>query len=185
MSAVISDPDARRRILAGTASMAAVGGAVGLNVAILRNLQPIARHTLTMSANWTLCSLFFFTTREALLAEQRSRNHTLHLRMSQTRSSDEMFSSVIAGGLTGGMLAFISRGRRQSAITGAAFFAAVAAAGQFAYTKANQRRQQMIISRMHSGSVSEPQMPENKQDEEEEKQQQSTSIVSRLRRAVA
>ncbi|KAJ1838476.1 hypothetical protein LPJ73_007067, partial [Coemansia sp. RSA 2703] len=156
MSALLADRDARRRILTGTAAMAVVGSAVGLNVAILRDLQPITRHTLTMSANWAFCSLFFLTTREALLAEQRSRNDTLHLRMSQTRTSDEMFSSVIAGGLTGGMLAFISRGRRQSAITGAAFFAAVAAAGQFAYTKANHRRQQMILSRMQPDSVSEP-----------------------------
>ncbi|KAJ2776710.1 hypothetical protein GGI15_004765 [Coemansia interrupta] len=85
------------------------------------------------------------------------------------------------------MLAFISRGRRQSAITGAAFFAAVAAVGQFAYTKANQRRQQMIIGRMQMAGGLEAQPAEGKAgyNEEEEEVQQSTSLVSRLRRAVA
>ncbi|KAJ2557310.1 hypothetical protein GGH12_006209, partial [Coemansia sp. RSA 1822] len=75
------DPAARRRVLWGTLGLGGLGAAIGLNIAILKNLQPIARHTLTMSANWTIYGLFFLTTREMLLAEQYGKNRDLRLQV--------------------------------------------------------------------------------------------------------
>ncbi|KAJ2719048.1 hypothetical protein GGI07_005456 [Coemansia sp. Benny D115] len=197
MVAIFEDRGARNRIVWGTLGLAAAGSVVGLNVAILRNLQPIRRHTLTMSANWALCGFFFLTTREALLVEQRQKNDTLNLRISQTRDSDEMFSSAIAGGLTGGILAFISRGKKSSAITGAMFFGALGALGQFIYTKANHRRQQIIIEKMllaehpktrsslSAGPLSVKEEASGDGASESNADSESGSIVARMRRALS
>ncbi|KAJ2427491.1 hypothetical protein IWW41_003835, partial [Coemansia sp. RSA 2522] len=121
------DPAARRRVLWGTLGLGGLGAAIGLNIAILKNLQPIARHTLTMSANWTIYGLFFLTTREMLLAEQYGKNRDLRLQVSQTRDADKMFSSTMAGMLTGGMLALVVRRTRRAAVSGALFFGAISA----------------------------------------------------------
>ncbi|KAI7823415.1 hypothetical protein BX661DRAFT_186555 [Kickxella alabastrina] len=183
MSAILGDRNARKRIILGTLGLGAAGGAIGLNVAILKNLQPIARHTATMAGNWSLCGLFFFTTREALLAEQREKNQAMNLRISQTRENDEMFSSALAGALTGGTLAFISRGRRKSVVSGAVFFGLVAVIGQFAFTKFNHRRQQIIIREMAAENKTKQQgniAVETADDEAE-----SMSIIARVRRAVS
>ncbi|KAJ2693595.1 hypothetical protein H4R19_005998 [Coemansia spiralis] len=137
-----------RRVAWGTAGAGAVGGAVGLNLAILRNLQPIQKHTATMAGNWALFGMLFLTTRELLLAEQTTKNDHLQLRISHTRDHDEMFSSTVAGALTGGTLSFIARRSRAAAATGAVFFAAAAATGQFAVARLNRYRQQRIIRHM-------------------------------------
>ncbi|KAJ2807367.1 hypothetical protein H4R21_000509 [Coemansia helicoidea] len=121
-------------------------------MAVLRNLQPIQRHTLTMAGNWALFGMLFVTARELLLAEQARKNDDLHLRMSQTRGADEMFSSTVAGALTGGALSFAARRSRIAAASGAVFFAAAAAAGQLAVTRLNRYRQQRIIDSMDVGS---------------------------------
>ncbi|KAJ1839916.1 hypothetical protein LPJ70_004875 [Coemansia sp. RSA 2708] len=171
----ISDKQARNRVIWGTAGMGALGAAIGLNLAILKNLQPITRHTLTMSANWTIYGLFFMTTREMLLAEQRGKNDDLKLRLSQTRDADELFSSTVAGVLTGGMLSFVVRRTRAAAVSGALFFGAVSAAGQLSYTALNRRRQQWIIRKMGLETTAA----------EEEKPDESMSLAARIRRAVA
>ncbi|KAJ2003683.1 hypothetical protein GGI04_002884 [Coemansia thaxteri] len=151
-----ADRDARRRVLWGTVGLGATGAAVGLNIAILRNLQPIRRHALTMAANWSLYGLFFLATREALLSEQRQKSRSLQLRPSlSTRERDEMFSSVVAGGLTGGILAFITRGRRAAVFSGVGFFALLSAAGQYTYTALNRRRRELILREL-AGPLAKP-----------------------------
>ncbi|KAJ1919327.1 hypothetical protein LPJ71_001549, partial [Coemansia sp. S17] len=73
MSFLLKDRDARKRILWGTAGLGVAGAAIGLNLAILRNLQPIRRHALTMATNWSLYGLFFLTNREAILHERLAK----------------------------------------------------------------------------------------------------------------
>ncbi|KAJ1747543.1 hypothetical protein GGH19_004556 [Coemansia sp. RSA 1807] len=169
------DPAARRRVLWGTLGLGGLGAAIGLNIAILKNLQPIARHTLTMSANWTIYGLFFLTTREMLLAEQYGKNRDLRLQVSQTRDADKMFSSTMAGMLTGGMLALVVRRTRRAAVSGALFFGAISAVGQLTYTALNHRRQQWIIRKMGYSTTAET----------EPKPDESMSLAARLRRAVS
>ncbi|KAI8319649.1 hypothetical protein GQ54DRAFT_318462 [Martensiomyces pterosporus] len=138
-----------------------------------------------MAANWSLYGLFFLTTRETLLLEQRAKGDYMHLRFSQTRDSDEMFSSVVAGGLTGGVLAFITRGRR-AVFSGVGFFALVSAVGQFSYTRMNRRRQEIILQGQQlenegkSGSEGVATSMQHKNEEEEE----SSSLIAKIRRAV-
>lgn len=107
---------------------------IGLNLAILRNLQPIRRHALTMSLNWSMYGLFFWTTRELLISEQPNPS--------------EMFSSTVAGAMTGGILAFISRAQKRAVISGALLFAAMSAAGQVVFSMANSKRQAMIVEKL-------------------------------------
>ncbi|KAJ2492601.1 hypothetical protein IWW37_001356 [Coemansia sp. RSA 2050] len=146
MSSVLNDRDARKRILWGTAGLGMVGAAIGLNIAILRNLQPIRRHALTMAANWSLYSLFFLTNREALLHERLAKKEYLHLRpLLSARETDEMFSSVVAGGVTGGILSLVSFGRRAAIFSGIGFFALVSAVGQYSFTLFNRWRREKIL----------------------------------------
>ncbi|KAJ2745634.1 hypothetical protein GGI20_002017 [Coemansia sp. BCRC 34301] len=149
MSFFLDDRDVRRRILWGTAGLGVAGAAIGLNIAILRNLQPVRRHALTMSANWSLYGLFFLTNREALLHERLSKKESLHLRpLLSARETDEMFSSVIAGGITGGILSLITFGRRAAIFSGIGFFALVSAAGQYSFTLWNRWRRERILRDM-------------------------------------
>ncbi|KAJ1643524.1 hypothetical protein LPJ64_004702 [Coemansia asiatica] len=175
-ASILANRDARNRIILGTLGFGAIGGAIGLNIAILRNLQPIARHTLTMAANWSLTGLFFLTTREALLLEQHtSRRPTF----SVAREHDQMFSSVLAGGLTGGILNFVARGNKKAFVSGALGFSVLAAGGQCLFTLANRKRQQIIVDRI---------MAENKslqQEQESVLADESNSLVARLRRALS
>ncbi|KAJ2776604.1 hypothetical protein H4R18_005583 [Coemansia javaensis] len=137
-----------RRVAWGAGAAGAAGAAVGLNVAIVRNLQPIARHALTMGANWALLGAAFVAAREALLAEQAAKNARLRLRAAQTRAGDELFSSAVAGAVAGAALAFAARRTRAAAATGAVAFGALAAAAQAALTAANDARQTRILRRM-------------------------------------
>ncbi|KAJ2826349.1 hypothetical protein IWW50_002402 [Coemansia erecta] len=168
------DPDARSRVLWGTLGLGSLGAAIGLNIAILKNLQPITRHTLTMSANWTIYGLFFLTTREMLLAEQYDKNKELRVHGSRTRYADELFSSSVSGMLTGGVLAAVVRRTKGAAVSGALFFGAVSAVGQVVYSALWQRRQQWIIRRMGYDT-----------GEGESEADVSMSIAARLRRAVS
>ncbi|KAJ1822289.1 hypothetical protein LPJ56_000880 [Coemansia sp. RSA 2599] len=179
---ILTDRDARNRIILGTLGFGAIGGALGLNIAILRNLQPISRHTLTMATNWSLTGLFFLTTREALLSEQTTRpRDTAAARLSATREHDQMFSSILAGGLTGGVLNFVARGSRKSFVSGALGFAVLAAGGQYAYTLANRRRQQIIVDKImkERGGAAEEEAVEGATADE------GASVVARLRRALS
>ncbi|KAJ2863181.1 hypothetical protein GGH94_003766 [Coemansia aciculifera] len=149
MSFLLKDRDARKRILWGTAGLGVAGAAIGLNLAILRNLQPIRRHALTMATNWSLYGLFFLTNREALLHERLTKKESLHLRpLLSARETDEMFSSVVAGGITGGILSFITFGRRAAIFSGIGFFALVSAAGQYSFTVWNRWRRERILRDM-------------------------------------
>ncbi|KAJ2808754.1 hypothetical protein H4R20_000669 [Coemansia guatemalensis] len=177
---IFGDQHARRRILWGTVGLGSIGAVVGLNLAILRNLQPIRRHTLTMAANWTVYGVFFFTTREALLAEQKQKNEELHLRHSQTRDSDELFSSAISGALTGSVLGFIARRTRAAAVSGALLFSAVSAAGQMTFTAFNRRRQLWIIQKMGLAKAKEEEKVEGSVENKE-----SSSVAARLRRMLS
>ncbi|KAJ2525349.1 hypothetical protein GGI11_000100 [Coemansia sp. RSA 2049] len=150
MSTVLHDKHARRRILLSTAGLAAAGGVIGLNIAILKNLQPIYKHTLTMTANWAVYGVFFFTVRETLLYDQKQRGEALDLQFSLTRDHDEMYSSLCSGMVTGGTLSFIARRTKGAAFSGALFFGLVSAAGQFLYTRMNRRRQAIILERLAS-----------------------------------
>ncbi|KAJ1959580.1 hypothetical protein GGI12_004264 [Dipsacomyces acuminosporus] len=136
-----------------------------------------------MATNWSLCGLFFLTTREALLQEQKQKNQQLHLRFSQTRDNDEMFSSVIAGGLTGGILAFISRGRG-AIFSGVGLFAFVSAVGQYSYTRMNRRRQQIILDNLTKQGTTAEDYEKKEQKEEEEGDEESDSIIAKIRRAL-
>ncbi|KAJ2030788.1 hypothetical protein GGI03_005523 [Coemansia sp. RSA 2337] len=149
MSFLLKDRDARKRILWGTAGLGVAGAAIGLNLAILRNLQPIRRHALTMATNWSLYGLFFLTNREAILHERLAKKESLHLRpLLSARETDEMFSSVVAGGITGGILSFITFGRRAAIFSGIGFFAVVSAAGQYSFTVWNRWRREKILRDM-------------------------------------
>ncbi|KAI9471088.1 hypothetical protein LPJ78_001527 [Coemansia sp. RSA 989] len=161
---VLGESNAQKRILWGTFGMGATGALVGLNLAILKNLQPIARHTLTMSANWTLYGLLFLSTRELLLAEQHAKPH-------RTRSADQLFSSTCAGALTGSSLAFVRRRTKAAAASGALFFGAVSLAGQWLLIKVNQKRQQLIMQKMGIGIA-------------REEEDRSSSWAARFRRFV-
>ncbi|PIA14400.1 hypothetical protein COEREDRAFT_82796 [Coemansia reversa NRRL 1564] len=130
-----------------------------------------------MATNWSMYGIFFFTTREALLAEQKDKNEKYNLRQSQTRDSDELFSSAISGGLTGGLLGFIARNTKAAAVSGALLFSTISAVGQMSFTAVNHRRQQWIIRKMGLDSSNE----ENQQEEEIK----SSSLAARLRRMVS
>ncbi|KAJ2326947.1 hypothetical protein GGI00_004598 [Coemansia sp. RSA 2681] len=102
-----------------------------------------------MSANWSLYGLFFLTNREAILHERLAKRESLHLRpLLSARETDEMFSSVVAGGITGGILSFISYGRRAAIFSGIGFFALVSAAGQYSFTLWNRWRRERILRDM-------------------------------------
>ncbi|KAI9502683.1 hypothetical protein GGI25_003538 [Coemansia spiralis] len=174
MVAVFEDRQARRRILWGTLGLATLGGAIGLNYSILKHLQPIPRHTLTMAANWATFGLVFFSIRESLLVEQQAKNKPLDLRFSITRDHDEMFSSITSGFVTGATLSFITRRTKNAAVTGALFFSVMAGVGQFAYTKINRKRQRVILDKMESSET--PRVLDLVRSDE------STSLVARLRR---
>ncbi|KAJ2403049.1 hypothetical protein GGI23_000268 [Coemansia sp. RSA 2559] len=148
MATAFHDRKARKRILWGTVGLATVGSVIGLNMAILKNLQPIRRHTLTMAANWAVYGLFFFGMRETLLHEQQQRGQSMELRFSLTRDHDELFSSIVSGALAGGTLAFIARKTKGAAASGALFFGLASGAGQLAYTLLNRRRQAVILQKM-------------------------------------
>ncbi|KAJ2851055.1 hypothetical protein IWW36_001402 [Coemansia brasiliensis] len=169
---VLGDSSAQKRILWGTFGMSATGALVGLNLAILKNLQPISRHTLTMSANWALYGLLFLSTRELLLAEQHDKNLALNLPDSRTRAADQLFSSTFAGAFTGSSLALVRRRTKAAAASGALFFGAVSLVGQWAVIKINQKRQQWIMQKM--GLLPQPNASSD----------QSTSWAARFRRAV-
>ncbi|KAJ2636502.1 hypothetical protein GGF40_002960 [Coemansia sp. RSA 1286] len=189
MTNILVDRDARNRIILGTLGFGAIGGAIGLNIAILRNLQPIAKHTTTMAANWSLCGLFFLTTREALLLEQNTKNTTAAaaassaavVRPSLMREHDQMFSSVLAGGFTGGILSFLARGNKKSFISGALGFGALAAGGQYLYTLANRKRRQIIVGKMMADNGNSVEQTSSKAPEPDD----SESMVARLRRAIS
>ncbi|KAJ1934339.1 hypothetical protein FBU59_005731 [Linderina macrospora] len=198
MPNVLADRDSRNRIIFGTLGLAVTGGAVGMNIAILRNLQPIARHATTMAMNWSLYGVLFFTAREIMLVEQKSKNEPLNLRFSQTRDNDELFSSAIAGGLTGGVLALITRGRR-SVPTGVGLFAAISGVGQYCYTCLNRRRQEIILQSKYSDSQESTTSlaiaaaeeteaeaeAEAEEDIDKEAEEESQSIIARMRRALS
>ncbi|KAJ2658443.1 hypothetical protein IWW48_004023 [Coemansia sp. RSA 1200] len=150
MSTVLHDKRTRRRILLCTAGLATAGGVIGLNIAILKNLQPIYRHTLTMTANWAVYGVFFFTVRETLLYDQKRKGEALDLHFSLTRDHDEMYSSLCSGMVTGATLSFIARRTKGAAFSGAVFFGLVSAAGQFLYTRMNRSRQAIILERLAS-----------------------------------
>ncbi|KAJ2891977.1 hypothetical protein IWW38_003399 [Coemansia aciculifera] len=102
-----------------------------------------------MSANWSLYALFFLTNREALLHERLEKKEYLHLRpLLSARETDEMFSSVVAGGITGGILSLISMGRKAAIFSGIGFFALVSAAGQYSFTLWNRWRRERILREM-------------------------------------
>ncbi|KAJ2155948.1 hypothetical protein GGF46_005503 [Coemansia sp. RSA 552] len=148
------DGQAQRRVLWGTCGIATVGAAVGLNVAILKNLQPITRHTLTMAGNWGLCALLFFAIREPLLAEQQKKGEQLGRRRLENVEGDRLFSSTVAGALTGAMVGFAARRTKAGAVSGMALLGCMSAGGQVAATYLNKYRQRLIIRQ--SGLSPEP-----------------------------
>ncbi|KAJ1663174.1 hypothetical protein IW140_005660 [Coemansia sp. RSA 1813] len=192
MATVIHDSKARKRVLWGTVGLATVGSVIGLNMSILKNLQPIRRHTLTMTTNWAIYGFFFFSVREALLHEQKKRNDSMDIRFSLTRDSDEMFSSLISGSLAGGTISFMSRKTKNAALSGALFFGLASAAGQYVYTKINRRRQAVILEKMalreegREEGEGRPKLTDLLRGKLKIKaEDQSDSMIARLRRKIA
>ncbi|KAJ1918810.1 hypothetical protein H4219_002349 [Mycoemilia scoparia] len=142
---VFSDKRSCKTILIGTGSAAATGATLGFSIAILKNLRPAGNRAFAMGLNWAICGFVFFTTRQTLLLEQKTKNIDYNLNDSQTRDVDELFSSTVAGVLTGSVIGGITRGRA-GLFSGAVGLGATTFAGQYVYTKLYRRRQEIILS---------------------------------------
>ncbi|RUS34203.1 hypothetical protein BC938DRAFT_481884 [Jimgerdemannia flammicorona] len=89
--------------------------------------------------------------RESFLAYQRRQNPRFGLKDSQTRDADDLFSSAMAGGTTGGLLYSLVRGPK-GVLPGFFVFSLLCTAGQAVYTVANRYRQSLILqSPVHEG----------------------------------
>ncbi|KAJ1673791.1 hypothetical protein EV182_004551 [Spiromyces aspiralis] len=121
-----------------------VGSILGLNIAILRNFRPAGKRALSMGSAWALYGLIFFTARQSLLLEQKAKNVEYNLKYSQTRDADELFSSTVAGIITGGFIGGITRGRR-GMLSGMLLFGSASLMFQHLYTRLYRQRQQIIL----------------------------------------
>ncbi|KAJ2556764.1 hypothetical protein EV175_001781 [Coemansia sp. RSA 1933] len=189
MATAFHDKDSRKHILWGTVGLAAIGGTIGLNIAILKNLQPVRHHARLMAANWALYGAVFLSSRELLLYDKRKRFESIDLPLWLSRDHGEMIVTVFCGSFTGGAMAFLKRRTKGGAASGALIFGLASAAGQLIYSALNRRRQSIILQRMQmqdSGSRYAEDTPHitdlirgRLKDEEDYR---SGSIISRFRR---
>jgi len=93
--------------------------------------------------------------RDACLSFQKSKNSDYGLLDSQTKDIDGLISSTFSGGLTGGFLSVLNRGRR-AALPGFIIFSTICGAGQICYSTIYNYRQRLILK-----SSNQDQKPSN------------------------
>ncbi|CAG8665614.1 12734_t:CDS:2 [Cetraspora pellucida] len=96
--------ESRNRIYTGTFLSVSAGATCGGLVAFFYN-RSFLRYTVATGINCGIFGFSFFTIRELCLAHQQKNKP----RNSDTRNVDELISSIIAGGLTGGLFSTIIR----------------------------------------------------------------------------
>ncbi|CAB4391818.1 hypothetical protein RhiirA5_411089 [Rhizophagus irregularis] len=139
----ISDKESRDQILRGTFYSAGVGATTGYLVAYIKN-KPRFHFTIFTGINCGIFGLTFFSIRDACLSFQKSKNPDYGLLNSQTREIDELISSTFSGGLTGGFLSVLNRGRG-AALPGFIIFSTICGAGQICYSTIYNYRQTIIL----------------------------------------
>ncbi|CAG8463705.1 3830_t:CDS:2, partial [Scutellospora calospora] len=118
--------ESRNKVYTGTLFFVSVGATCGGLVAFFNN-RSFFRYTIATGINCGIFGLSFFSIRELCLLHQQKNKYKL--RNSRTQNIDELISSIIAGGLTGGLFSTIIRD----------------GVGHVCYTSAYNYRQQLIL----------------------------------------
>ncbi|CAG8743680.1 18531_t:CDS:2, partial [Racocetra persica] len=101
--------------------------------------------------NCGIFGLSFFSIRELCLAHQQKNK----LRNYYTRNIDELISSIITGGLTGGLFSAIIHGR-QGLLSSIFLFSFISGLGHVCYTSAYNYRHQLILKSKNIQPYSPP-----------------------------
>ncbi|KAF0406196.1 hypothetical protein F8M41_008868 [Gigaspora margarita] len=133
------DEESRTRIFTGTILSVSVGATCGGLAAFFYN-RSFLRYTIATGINCGIFGLSFFSIRELCLAHQQKNKP----RRYNIRNTDELISSIIAGGLTGGLFSSIIHGR-QGLLSRIFLFSLISGVGQVCYTSAYNYRQQLIL----------------------------------------
>ncbi|CAH1756053.1 8651_t:CDS:10 [Entrophospora sp. SA101] len=121
-------------------SIAFAGATTGGFYALIRGNQSIIRTSLSTGLNCGIFGTVFFSIRESCLSFQRNKNAIYEISNAKMRDIDELISSSMAGGVTGGLLSSIAR-----IIPGFLTFSLMCGTGQFVYTKLYRLRQDLIL----------------------------------------
>nr|CAG8442307.1 14827_t:CDS:2 [Entrophospora candida] len=125
-------------------SIAFAGATTGGFYALIRGNQSIIRTSLSTGLNCGIFGTVFFSIRESCLSFQRNKNAIYEISNAKMRDIDELISSSMAGGVTGGLLSSMARGQK-GIIPGFLTFSLMCGTGQFVYTKLYRLRQDLIL----------------------------------------
>ncbi|PVU90641.1 hypothetical protein BB559_001007 [Furculomyces boomerangus] len=135
MPNIFTDKESRNKIILGTLTCSAIGGSLGASYAILKYVRPIRKPAFAMAGSWGAIGLLFFVARQSLLFEQREKNVAYQIKPSQTKDSDELFSSTTAGG-------------KKGIVFGMAMLGVVSYGTQKIYTSFYRYRQRFILKKL-------------------------------------
>ncbi|RKP10980.1 hypothetical protein THASP1DRAFT_27226 [Thamnocephalis sphaerospora] len=142
------DSDLRTPILTGAAGCALAGSFAGSLLSVVR-ARPFWSFTLGTAVNCGMVGFTYLATRTMILQEQLERQREAGY-IPHATDENLLFSSAIAGGVTGGIWTGALRGPR-GVLPGFVMFALLAGSGQWGWTTARRFRQQVIVA--SSGSV--------------------------------
>ncbi|CAG8609175.1 835_t:CDS:2 [Acaulospora morrowiae] len=134
------DAESHKKIFNGTIFTASAGAVFGVMNGFLNN-KPLLRSTFVAGTNYGVAGCTFLYIREACLLYQR-RSHRPTSRI--TRDHEELISSALAGGITGGVW-FALLGGRRSIIPGFVVFTLLCGTGQHLYTSLRDYRRRLIL----------------------------------------
>ncbi|KAI8077794.1 uncharacterized protein BX664DRAFT_343509 [Halteromyces radiatus] len=132
-----------QHIFIGTGVSVMAGATTGATMAVLKN-APVKAYAFSTGVNCGVFGATFFIIRESFLSYQRKQNPHYGLKDSETRDIDDLVSSALAGGTTGGLLSAAFRGPR-GVLPGFFMFGAICTGGQLLYSAANRWRQDTIV----------------------------------------
>ncbi|KAI9476224.1 MAG: hypothetical protein EXX96DRAFT_576283 [Benjaminiella poitrasii] len=147
-------------IIVGSSLAALTGATTSATIAVLKN-APAKQWAVSTGLNCGIFGATFFLVRETFITYQRQKNVQFGLKDSQTKDFDAMFSSMMAGATTGGLLSAAYRGPK-TVVSGAFMFGAICSALQLVYTTGQHWRQETILK---SGQLDGPSLSPNTNDE--------------------
>ncbi|PVV00517.1 hypothetical protein BB560_005098 [Smittium megazygosporum] len=147
MAEVFTEKGSRDLIIYGSLVCTVAGGVIGSSYAILTNFKPLRVPAIRMGFSWGLAGFTFLTLRQFILKGEHQKIAKYGLKPSQTKDSDELYSSCSSGIITGGIFGALS-GTRFGALTGTAILGTTSYVLQKMYTKFNRYRQSIILDQM-------------------------------------
>lgn len=138
------DKEVGKDLIKGTLLAGAFGATAGTVVGIMQQ-KPVPGYAFSGALNASLFGMTFVAFRESFLRFQRGKNPYFGLKDSQTMDIDQLWSSTVAGALTGGILSALARGAK-AVPSGTFMFGVMGLGGQWILNKSNRYRQDTILA---------------------------------------